>query len=373
MDLEFIDIKNEIEEIAYEDKLFKTSYHISPFRPEMFGSLIYATIFYICNKYDIELVMHGEANMMPMYSLYCNRFICYDTNKMYQDNKASFNKNREVLIEHIQRKFDSLLENKNIKFGSRFGVKPVYDSNKMLGSILDIVGKKSGQSKQEIMSDITYNDVKSFILNILKTRKILLNKKSQECLEKIKNKTDGRLWFCSHNKSKFKDFENYIYHRIPEMVIKDSLWSQRQNIQDIILDTDSNSFLSTQILASQQQDIRFIASGGAATLFQVIPHIRTVHLTIWDYYTLDYDDIKTNCLAQQNISHKIFHVGGILNNSLRIPFKNRNSAEIDFLDIPTYAKKMSVYDTNILNYIGHVGDCLVEQKETELLEILNRL
>ena len=46
---------------------------------------------------------------------------------------------------------------------------------------------------------------------------------------------------------------------------------------------------------------------------------------------------------------------------------------IDFLDIPTYAKKMSVYDTNILNYIGHVGDCLVEQKETELLEILDRL
>ena len=47
--------------------------------------------------------------------------------------------------------------------------------------------------------------------------------------------------------------------------------------------------------------------------------------------------------------------------------------EIDFLDIPTYAKKMPVYDTNILNYIGHVGDCLVEQKETELLEISNRL
>ena len=31
-----------------------------------------------------------------------------------------------------------------------------------------------------------------------------------------------------------------------------------------------------------------------------------------------------------------------------IPFKNKNSAEIDFLDVPTYAKKLPVYDTNIL-------------------------
>ena len=54
MDLEFIDIKHDTEEVAYEDRLFKASYHISPFRPEMFGSLIYATIFYICHKYDIE-------------------------------------------------------------------------------------------------------------------------------------------------------------------------------------------------------------------------------------------------------------------------------------------------------------------------------
>ena len=373
MDLEFIDIKHDTEQIAYEDRSFKASYHISPFRPEMFGSLIYATIFYICDKYDIELVIHGEANMMPMYSLYCNKFICYDTNKIYRDNKLNFNKNREVLIEHIQRKFDTLLQNKNIKFGSRFGVKPVYDSNKMLGGVLDIAQKHSGQTKPEIMSDITYDDVKFFILDIFKKRKILLNKKSEQCLESIKNKTNGRLWFCSHNKPKFKDFENYIYRTVPEMVIKDSLWSQRQNIQDTILDIDSNSFLSTQILASQQEDIRFIASGGAATLFQVIPHIRTVHLTIWDYYTLDYEDIKSNCLAQQNISHKIFHAGGILNNSLRIPFRNRNSTEIDFLDVPTYAKKLPVYDTNILNYISHVGDCLVEQQEAELLEISNRL
>ena len=373
MDFEFIHIKNDREEIAFEDKSFKDSYNISPFRPEMFGSLIYATVFYICDKYDIELVMHGEANMMPLYSLYSHRFVCYNTNNLYKTNKLNFNNNREVPIEHIQRKFDKELENKGIRFGSRFGVKPVYDSNKILGGLLDLVSKHSGQSKTEIMTEISYGDVKQFILDKFKKRKILLNTKSQDCLDSIKNKTNGKIWFCSHHKQRFMHFEDFIHKRIPELIIKNTLWSQKQTIQGNILDIDANSFLSTQILASQKEDIRFIASGGASTLFQMIPYIRTVHLTVWDYYTLDYDDIKSSCLEQQNISHKIFHVGGILNNSQRLPFKGRSIVDIDFLKIPNYAQKLPVYDTNILNYIGHVGDCLVDQKETELLEILNRL
>lgn len=370
--INFIDINKDKTEILFTDSAYKKSFHISPFRPEMFGSLLYATVYYLCNKYNIELVMHGEANMLPMHSLYCDKSIVYDANKLYRTSKRNFNKNREVLIEHIQREYNNILSSDRVAFCSRFSMNPQYAENKILGMILSIIQNETGEKPQQIMSKVSYSDVKNFILNIFKTRKIYLTKQSEKCFDTIINNQTGRLWFCSHHKPHFMDFEQYVLNKAKELVIKGSLWSQHQSIQESILDLDANSLLSTQILSSVRDDIRFIASGGAATLFQVMPHIRTVHLSIWDYYTLDYDDIKVNSLQELGLSHRIFHVGGILNNSQKIPFKNEIKP-LQEMPIPSYARRLKEYDRNILNYIGHVGECLVQQQEAEFLEIINRL
>lgn len=370
MEIEYIDIEKDKEEISFvSQKKQNFSYSVSPFRPEMFGSLIYATIYYIANMYDIELVMHGEANMLPMHSLYSDRSICYNADPLYKSQKKDFNKNREVLIEHIQRAFNNIIP-QEVRFGSRFGVRPSYEDNKILGGLLAVVSSKTGKTKQQIMQDISYSDVKNFMLKIFSERKIFLTQASKKCLEKIKDTIKGNLWFCSHHKPRFMAFENYINTEIPESVIQESLWCNKQEVQDIILDIDANSLLSTQILASKFLDVRFIASGGATTLFQTIPDIDTVHLTIWDYYTLEYDDIKSQMMRNSGLSHKVFHVGGLLNNSQPIPFLN--DPKINPMPIPAYAKRLDIYDGNILNYIEHTGDCLIEQKQKELNEIIEK-
>lgn len=371
--VEYIDIVNDIEEINYTDNSSNDSYHISPFRPEMFGSLIYATIYYLCHTYDIKLVMHGEANMLPMHSLFSDRSVLYNANPLYRTQKNKFNKNREVLIEHIQREFNSRIDSSYVSFGSRFGVRPLYDDNKLFGGILKKISTKTGKDKREIIKSVSYDDVKNFVINIFSTRKIFLTEKSKDCLHDICENTPdkNKLWFCSHHKERFIAFENYVYSKVPELVLESTLWKKQNSIHDIILDIDANSFLSTQILSSQTKNIRFVASGGATTLFQTIPYINTVHLTIWDYYTMEYDDIKSEIMKKSGKTHNIFHVGGILNNSQAIPFGG--DSIITPMPVPHYAKPLAKYDDNILNYIGHVGDCLITQKEQQLEEILKRL
>jgi len=369
--IEFISINTDKDEICFTHKKNNQSFHISPFRPEMFGSLLYATVSYICNKYDIELVMHGEANMLPFYSLYADRCIVHNANSLYKRYKHKFNKNREVLIEHIQREFNNIIKS-DIIFGSRFSVNPTYDNNKILGKLLNFISKNIGSTPESIMSKISYDDIKHYTINSLYSRPIILHSSSKDCLDACIKTGAEKLWFCTHHKPKFISFEEYVYGNIPELIFKDSLWSNRQNIQDIIMDIDANSFLSTQILASMKLGVRFIASGGATTLFQTIPNIKTVHLTIWDYYTLDFNDIKEEVLHKASLSHKLFHVGGILNNSQKIPFQNKKE-KITELPIPTYASRLPDYDTNILNYIGHVGDCLIKEKANELSYITNNI
>lgn len=371
MDYKFVDIEDEICKFQFTDKVnYNGEFKVSPFRPEMFGTLIYPTLYYICNKFNIKFIMEGESNLLPLYSLYCDEAIVYNLNKLYNEKINLFNKSNEVLIEHIQRDFTKLLSRDNLYFGNRFSVQPVFSNGRLLNTLLTIIKEKFNLNPQEVMSEITYVDVKNYIFSLYK-RQIFLNKKSENILNEL-NIGYNKIWFTSHNKNYFKNFENYVYQQIPESVISDTLWCNKQIIYDKILSKDLNSFLSVQILSSIKNNTRFISSGGASSLFQLIPQINTIHHTIWDYYVIEYDEIKSQMLMKSNKKHILFHVGGILNNSQKIPFSDikRN---VVFMEIPSYANKLEKYDGNILKYIDEVGKSLIKQKEIELEKIIQIL
>jgi hypothetical protein len=372
MEYKFVDIKSERSIFNFTNKTdFIAEFKVSPFRPEMFGTLIYPTLYYICDKFNIKFVMEGEANLLPFYSLYCDEGIVYDLNLKYNQEKLiKFNKNNEVLIEHIQRDFTKKLNSENINFGTRFSVQPIFSNGRLLNTLLSIVKKIHNISPTEVMSEITYENVKSFIFNLYK-RDILLISNSEKNIDFL-NIESNKLWFVSHNKPKFKDFEKYVSTCIPEKVIMDTLWFNNQKIYDKILSLDINSFLSTQILSSIKNNTRFVVSGGISSLFQLIPHIKTIHQTIWDYYVMEFDEIKSEMLLKQKTKHILFHVGGVLNNSQKIPFSDVDK-NVKFMDVPSYSKTLEKYDDNILYYIDEVGSSLIKQKDVELNKILEVL
>lgn len=370
MDIKFIKCDDKKTIINFSDKVdFIDEIIVSPFRPEMFGTLIYPTLYYICNKYKIKFIMEGEANLLPLFSIYSDMGIIHNLS-FYYENLDKFNKRTEVLIEHIQRDFTKKLQNDDINFGNRFSVQPTLSNGRLLNTVIKKVVKHYDIKPNDVLKDITYAQVKEFINNLY-NREIYLNQNSENILDDL-NLKDNSLWFVSHNRPEFKNFENYINQQIGEKVIQDTLWSEKQKIYDKILKKDINSFLSVQILASSKKNIRFVCSGGASSLFQLIPNINTIHHTIWDYYVLEFNDIKNEILNKKNMSHRVFHVGGLLNNSLKIKFSDVES-QVSFMDIPHYANKLEKYDGNILNYIIEVGRSLNNQKENELNEILKLL
>ena len=143
------------------------------------------------------------------------------------------------------------------------------------------------------------------------------------------------------------------------------MWRNKQQIQKKIFDIDANCLLSSQIVSSIEYGTRFIGSGGVCTLFQTIPFILTLHLSIWDYYVLEMEPLKSFFLQSQNKYHKLFHIGGVLPYSIPIPFGGKY-LKANPIKIPKCAPVLNKYDDNIVHYNHPLSEYLVKQKQEEL-------
>lgn len=364
-DIEYFDLASDKEEILFSSKHnYCFELNISPFRPEMFGSLIYVVIAYLCDKYNVKLVMHGEANMLPFYSLYSDKCVIYNLNKFYLFNGSKFDINREIWSEHIQRHVNNIIDQDKVRFCTRYSITPHTHKGSILGYLLDKISEYQGIDKNKILNELHYSVIKNYFIDRVSRRKLFLHKRTKQCLDAI-NIKKNQIWFCSHNKPLFKTFEEYIYQEIPDQIIADSLWRNKQQIQKKIFDIDANCLLSSQIVSSIEYGTRFIGSGGVCTLFQTIPFILTLHLSIWDYYVLEMEPLKSFFLQSQNKYHKLFHIGGVLPYSIPIPFGGKY-LKANPIKIPKGAPVLNKYDDNIVHYNHPLSEYLVKRKQEEL-------
>lgn len=364
--IEYYNLSSDSDKIVFSKNNtdYIADFHISPFRPEMFGSLIYVVLFYLCHKYNIKLVMHGEANMLPFYSLYSDECIIHNLNKFYIFHNNKLDLNKEIWSEHIQRYTNQILDHNTVRFCNRYSVTPHTHKGSVFGALLDLISVNHGIQKKDILYGLTYPNIFQFYIDQISNKTLFLHKLSRQCLDKIKI-NNNQIWFCSHNKTNFKTFEEYVYKNIPENVIADSLWSRNQNIQKLIFNIDANCLLSCQILCSLLYNTRFIGSGGVCTLFQTIPFIDSLHLSIWDYYVLEMDHIKSYILKLKNKHHRLFHIGGVLPYSVPIPFGNK-CVQPEYIKVPEGAPTLDKYTDNIVTYNYPMSEYLLKSKEKEL-------